>query len=592
MSHDPLPNVDERLARLRYIDGRIGDLLAALEELHRTTIAALNQLKNSFGQQEVNPGDVSGPLGLQQRSYDDRLGRFQDALTTALTERQKLLDELAALGVDAAFLHEQRTLTNSILLNMPTPVHRQGVFGQAHPRKLSAQEAQQEVDAAIDDYHQPQKVVRGLKLLWQTADHDLELEEIAKEKAPLPEKPVAPIIDVLPPPPSPITEPGSPPPAIDPQPLPPPPPILEPSAPPIAQPGPPAEIPEPPKSAEGGEFDGLPAVLEEEDEELDFDDRVPGFNRGRPDNKPTKPPIKAPSVIQRDPAREQTQQAPSPKPLEPTRFSAYAPKEVKPQEWASLSAYIFRESASGVVEADAQQKFGKALAEYRQSGAPALQALNEGVNITATPRLEGFTFNPERLTLKFVKDWHRFDFEMQAGAEPLNLASNGAITFSMEGVLVAEIPLSVFVGQGAQGAQMKAAAVEADPYQKIFCSYSHRDTRVVERVERAYRVLGFDYLRDATRLRSGQQWNRELMKMIEAAQIFQLFWSPAAAQSPYVEQEWRHALQQPHANFIRPVYWKKPIVAPPPELANLHFAYDAAIMGTGFLQKLRAKLFE
>ncbi len=302
--------------------------------------------------------------------------------------------------------------------------------------------------------------------------------------------------------------------------------------------------------------------------------------------QPTKPSVEPPKPSSAGPAlpdKKKAESVPAPAVIEPTHFTAYAPKEVPPETWANLSAYIFRASASGAVENDAQQKFGAQLAEMRQGKATASAEIEAGATITATPRLDGFTFNPDSLSLKFVKPYHRFDFEMMAGRERLNLASNGAITFSMGGVLVGEIPLSVFVGERAT---IEIGVVQAEPYQKIFCSYSHRDTRVVERVERAYRVLGFDYLRDVTRLRSGQQWNAELMRWIDEAHIFQLFWSAAAAGSPYVEQEWRHALQITRQNFIRPVYWKKPLTAPPSELGQLHFAYDPQIQGAGWWTKV------
>jgi hypothetical protein len=72
-------------------------------------------------------------------------------------------------------------------------------------------------------------------------------------------------------------------------------------------------------------------------------------------------------------------------------------------------------------------------------------------------------------------------------------------------------------------------------------------------------------------------WNADLLSMIDNAEIFQLFWSPNAATSTYVRQEWERALERAKAQklvgFIRPVYWEKPLVQPPPQLADLHFAY-------------------
>ena len=108
----------------------------------------------------------------------------------------------------------------------------------------------------------------------------------------------------------------------------------------------------------------------------------------------------------------------------------------------------------------------------------------------------------------------------------------------------------------------------------VFVSYSHNDTPVVVACRDVYKALGFDVLIDIDTLRSGQQWNDELMRLIDRADIFQLFWSQHARQSNYVRQEWEHALKcNKGEGFIRPVYWETPMPPPPPELEAIHFAY-------------------
>jgi hypothetical protein len=153
------------------------------------------------------------------------------------------------------------------------------------------------------------------------------------------------------------------------------------------------------------------------------------------------------------------------------------------------------------------------------------------------------------------------------------MASNGMLTFTVEGVIVADIPISIYVGERGSAAEMAVTSVS--PYQAIFCSYSHRDKKVIEHVESACKTLGITYLRDAIELRSGQRWQDELRAMIERADIFQLFWSRNAARSEYVEQEWRHALGlgREATKFLRPVYWEEPMPPPPAELEPFHFAF-------------------
>ncbi len=256
-------------------------------------------------------------------------------------------------------------------------------------------------------------------------------------------------------------------------------------------------------------------------------------------------------------------------------FSAYYPKEVVPEQWQPLHAYIFRAFASSAVEEDAGKQLGERKPDFRGVRAPALADVPEGAMVTATPHMDGFQFNPPSISLGFYKDWHRFDFELRAKGAPLNQSTNGLLTFTVEGIIVADIPLSLFVGESVSAGDNHTSAA-AKLYQAIFCSYSHRDTQIVARAERAYKALGLEYLRDVVSLKSGQEWDAELLNLISRADIFQLFWSSAAANSDYVRQEWQHALKLSgnRANFIRPVYWEEPQPPIPTELEHIHFAYQ------------------
>jgi hypothetical protein len=256
-------------------------------------------------------------------------------------------------------------------------------------------------------------------------------------------------------------------------------------------------------------------------------------------------------------------------------FSAYYPKEVIPEKWEKLHAYIFRQFAAGAVEDDAEKQLGERRTEFRGVRTTARTDVPEGALVTATPQLDGFQFNPPSISLGFYKDWHRFDFELRAKDAPLNQSTNGLITFTIEGIIVADVPLSIYVGESVSPSSQRTSAT-AKLYQAIFCSYSHRDTHIVTRAERAYKALGLDYLRDVVSLKSGQEWSEELLELIDKADIFQLFWSKAAAESKHVRFEWEHALksgeQKPH--FVRPVYWEDPKPPIPPELSHIHFAYQ------------------
>jgi TIR domain-containing protein len=255
--------------------------------------------------------------------------------------------------------------------------------------------------------------------------------------------------------------------------------------------------------------------------------------------------------------------------------SAFSPKEIKPADWQPVHAYIFRQYAAGAVLEDAAKRLGSRRGQFRSVSRAAQVPVQEGALVVATPSLPGFEFNPPTAQIRFYKDWHRFDFEMRAKDAPLNQAANGFITFRGECIIIADVPLSIYVGDSITEAAPPAMTT-AKIYQAIFCSYSHQDSNIVTRAERAYKALGLDFLRDVMSLKSGQEWSDELLNLISRADVFQLFWSQAAAQSQHVRFEWEHALKlaAERQHFIRPVYWETPQPPIPLELNHIHFAYQ------------------
>lgn len=260
--------------------------------------------------------------------------------------------------------------------------------------------------------------------------------------------------------------------------------------------------------------------------------------------------------------------------VEPVQFTAYYPREMRPDDWQPLQAYVFRESAADQVAADAEKQLG-ILDSFRRILENARRNIGEGETITATPWLPGFQFNPPTVSVGFYEDWHRFEFKLRAKDAPLNIAANGFLTFTAGGVIVADIPLSIFVTP----AVAPAPPQPTDPrplYDTVFASYSHKDTIVVEKVEAAAKAFGMTYLRDVVTLRSGEDWNEGLKTMIDQSTIFQMFWSVHYSQSPHCRAEWEYAvsLGRESQRFIRPVYWLQPMPDPPAPIQHLHFTYQ------------------
>ena len=99
------------------------------------------------------------------------------------------------------------------------------------------------------------------------------------------------------------------------------------------------------------------------------------------------------------------------------QFSAYYPREVLPDEWQPLQAYVFKRLAENTVAEDAAREIGP-LDAFRRIVERARHTIAEGDMITATPMLPGFQFNPPQVTIGFYEDWHRLSFKMRAKMHP------------------------------------------------------------------------------------------------------------------------------------------------------------------------------
>ena len=260
------------------------------------------------------------------------------------------------------------------------------------------------------------------------------------------------------------------------------------------------------------------------------------------------------------------------------QFTAFYSRVVPTMTWNTLLVYAHIEAALQAVREDAlkfKEEIGSLASE---ASAWAALPTTRGTQITVVPTCPGVRFNPERFVFTWIEDWHQIKFRFQVDQRLANAIGNGEITMYAGPLIIGSVKLSMrFVQQSlAPHIEERKNFAEASAYlyKRIFTSYSHQDTPVVLACRNAYKALGFESLIDIDTLRSGQRWNTELMKMIDTADLFQLFWSAGAAQSAYVRQEWLYALQRlPGESFIRPVYWEKPLVSPPVELKHLHFAY-------------------
>ena len=270
---------------------------------------------------------------------------------------------------------------------------------------------------------------------------------------------------------------------------------------------------------------------------------------------------------------------------EDVQFTVYRPSAVLVDRWSWLLVFAHTTQGSAEepdplaeVRRQAEGVLGAQASAYGTLSADSTGPLRRGSTLLVEPWLDGATFNPPTVELRWEEPVHRADFRFRVGADAPAIARGGVRIF-VGAVVVGELSLSVRVGERPEPRPLRTSARR---FRKVFASYSHADTEVVEAVASAVQLLGDEYLIDSHDLRSGEDWQQRIGELIDDADVFQLFWSSNALQSHYVLAECRHALALRREGFIRPVYWQDPFPEdprqdlPPPPIRRLHFSRLAA----------------
>jgi hypothetical protein len=107
---------------------------------------------------------------------------------------------------------------------------------------------------------------------------------------------------------------------------------------------------------------------------------------------------------------------------------------------------------------------------------------------------------------------------------------------------------------------------------RAFASYASQDRAEVLRRVQGIQAAGTNVFLDIIDLRAGELWEPALYREVDASDGLFLFWSKAAKQSPWVDREWRYALDRRGIAFINPLALEDPRdVDPPNELRSKHF---------------------
>jgi len=209
----------------------------------------------------------------------------------------------------------------------------------------------------------------------------------------------------------------------------------------------------------------------------------------------------------------------------------------------------------------------------------------QGTNIEVRVRADGITFDRASQSFSWDGAIALLDFSAQVNRD----APGGDVVLTYD-VAVAGFPLLTICLTTRVSARAIAAntvTATAPAARTAFASYASQDralvTHMVGAIERA---AGIHVFQDCLDLKAGEEWKLRLDLEIQARDVFMLFWSRWAAESTWVEWEWRTALRTKGKQAIQ-VHPLQPDVAPPSALRDLNFASVHAIVADYYAREHR-----
>lgn len=252
-------------------------------------------------------------------------------------------------------------------------------------------------------------------------------------------------------------------------------------------------------------------------------------------------------------------------------FSVTVPAYVPPDSFFVVDVWAHLDAQRGEVARRAR--------EMDEGGGIRMQSkgpfeLDRGVTVSVELVIDGLVVAEPRDSLLWTGEIANASFPVAVTGEVPPGKKAGRVVLRVDGIQIGRLHFTVSVLNGISTASPSIGHSVAQKPASAFASYASEDRdEVLARVQGIGKVAPhLSMFLDVHSLRSGANWEKELFQTIPTHDIFYLFWSDHAKDSPWVEREWRCALETKGLDFIDPVPLVSPDRVPPPaELASRHF---------------------
>ncbi|OYE06223.1 toll/interleukin-1 receptor domain-containing protein [Nostoc sp. 'Peltigera membranacea cyanobiont' 232] len=256
--------------------------------------------------------------------------------------------------------------------------------------------------------------------------------------------------------------------------------------------------------------------------------------------------------------------------------SVFSPASITPDDMFLVQVFVHLPEQVEFVKQDAEE-FDP---EAKQLGVRSLGVpIKRGSELTFNLSIPKLEVDEPIQQLSWNGRASSIQFGVTVPADITQKTIIGTVTVSQNTIPLGHLKfkLSIIASASSTSKEPQLAGEVARHYRKAFVSYSSKDRiEVLKRVQ-GLAVSGITVFQDILNLEPGDRWEQELYRNIDDWDLFLLFWSTAAKESPWVLKEVLYALERQGSDGLRspeiiPVIIEgPPLVPPPPELQALHF---------------------
>ncbi len=217
--------------------------------------------------------------------------------------------------------------------------------------------------------------------------------------------------------------------------------------------------------------------------------------------------------------------------------SVFSPSQVKERSHMLIQVFLHLEYESDKVTLLASEADRNA---QRRGYEPLKCKLKQGEQIDIELKIFGEQLlKQERRTVIWRGIYTKCSFDYLI---PQNLGLDDLsceITIYRSGVPIGDLRFLTMIVENPRNLN---AEVKTRQYNKIFISYSHKDSDRVKSLALAYKAQGTDYFYDRDNLMAGDVYEEKILRYIDKADLFILCWSENASKSEYVQKERARAM--------------------------------------------------